>query len=331
MGDVFAGLNSLSFEAGLTEDEKELLYLRARTAGLQYCGSAHAVFLCELVHTLRGMISRRTAKSPAGNDDLCVGILGMGRMGKKLLLFLLAKSGIRPSYIKVSTRRPESAEELIHTEVECFFDNRRLASWADILFLCCLPSHLPKVCADLHSNLSKSCLVYSFTSAVPCSRLSQLLGHDFILKPQYDLVVCDTMDVWLSCSPLSDPLLIELSCPLSMSGGITLSPKWVCGLLYILLNICTAAGLGSSDALSLINSLLKKCPHTAELNVQSFISEANAPCLPKEECFPWISLTNVQTKDTPLLAVLSSSNSIQPCISAAYKSLMKTAANTDTL
>lgn len=60
--------------------------------------------------------------------------------------------------------------EFTRTGVECFFDNRRLAAWADILFLCCLPSHLPKVCADLHSHLSKCCLVYSFTSAVPVTR-----------------------------------------------------------------------------------------------------------------------------------------------------------------
>lgn len=52
-------------------------------------------------------------------------------------------------------------------------------------------------------------------------RLAQLLGHDFILKPQYDFVACDTADVWLSCThmtaTLTDPLLIEASCPLTMS------------------------------------------------------------------------------------------------------------------
>lgn len=138
--------------------------------------------------------------------------------------------------------------ELIQKGVECFFDNRRLAAWADILFLCCLPSHIPEVCADLHSRLSPCCLVYSFTSAVPVTRshlihsplwfvgfqslrncisipyyrLARLLGHDFVLKPQYDFVACDTADVWLSCNhlttALNDPLLIKSSCPLTMSG-----------------------------------------------------------------------------------------------------------------
>lgn len=138
--------------------------------------------------------------------------------------------------------------EFIQKGVECFFDNRRLAAWADILFLCCLPSHIPEVCADLHSRLSTCCLVYSFTSAVPVTRsrlthsslwfvgfqslrncisipyyrLARLLGHDFVLKPQYDFVACDTAGVWLSCThlttALNDPLLIKSSCPLTMSG-----------------------------------------------------------------------------------------------------------------
>lgn len=141
--------------------------------------------------------------------------------------------------------------EFVHTEVECFFDNRRLAAWADVLFLCCLPSQIPKVCVDLRSHLAKHCLVYSFTSAIPvtryshihthiglviswgvgsmnhfllnyCLRLAKLLGHDYILRPKYDVVSCDTVDVWLSCShvaaALADPLLIEASCPLTMKG-----------------------------------------------------------------------------------------------------------------
>ncbi|XP_044022074.1 NADP-dependent oxidoreductase domain-containing protein 1 isoform X1 [Siniperca chuatsi] len=361
MVDVVADLSSFSFETGLTEDEKELLYLRARSAGLTFCGCAHAVFLCKLVHSLRCIIKSHTANRDSSGEDseLCVGILGLGHMGKQLLLSLLEKSGIKPSHIKISSRRPESAVEFIQTGVECFFDNRRLAAWADILFLCCLPSHLPKVCADLRSHLSKRCLVYSFTSVVRVtryhhththtallfadfqspnpsllsfhSRLAQLLGHDFILKPQYDFVACDAADVWLSCThlttALTDPLLIEASCPLTMSGGISLGLNWVCAVLYSLLNICTSAALGSTDALSLINSVLKeKRPHTVELNAQSFISASYASFLLTEEPFPWISLTDAQTKETPLLCFLSSSKSMQQCIFAAYKSLVETPA-----
>ncbi|XP_042356715.1 NADP-dependent oxidoreductase domain-containing protein 1 [Plectropomus leopardus] len=338
MADVSADLSGFSFESGLTEDEKELLYLRARSAGLTFCGCAHAVFLCKLVHSLRCFIKSHTENrdsgASGGDSDLCVGILGMGHLGKQLLLSLAEKSGIKPSHIKISSRRPESAAKFLQTGFECFFDNRRLAAWADVLFLCCLPSHLPKVCADLHSHLPKRCLVYSFTSGVPITRLAQLLGHDFILKPQYDFVACDRADSWLSCThltaALTNPLLIEASSPLAMSGGISLGRNWVCAVLYSLLNICTSTSMGSSDALSLINSILKENrPHTVDLNAHSFISASYASCLLSEEPFPWISLTDAQTKETPLLCFLSNTKPLQESISAAYKSLLETPAKLD--
>lgn len=53
MGDLAADLNSFSFEAGLDEEGKESLHLRARFAGLTFCGCAHAVFLCKLAQSLR--------------------------------------------------------------------------------------------------------------------------------------------------------------------------------------------------------------------------------------------------------------------------------------
>uniref|UniRef100_A0A3P8RLN3 NADP-dependent oxidoreductase domain-containing protein 1 n=1 Tax=Amphiprion percula TaxID=161767 RepID=A0A3P8RLN3_AMPPE len=328
MVDVAADLSSVCFESGLTDDEKNLLYLRARSAGLTFCGCAHAAFMYELC-----VINDCNPAEDREDRDLCVGILGLGHLGKQLLLFLLEKTSIKPSHVKISTRRPESAgtHQCKTRGVDCFFDSRRLAAWADVLFLCCLPSHLPKVCADLHSHLSKHCLVYTFSSAVPATRLSALLGHDYILKPQYEFLACDTADMWLSCTQLTtaftDPLLIEASCPLTMKGGISLGLNWVCAVLYSLLNTCTSASLGSSEALSLINDMFKKkWANTVQFNAQSFISSSYAASLPADEPFPWISLTDVQTKETPLLRFLSNSKSVQQCISAAYKSQLETPA-----
>uniref|UniRef100_A0A3P9CZQ4 Uncharacterized protein n=1 Tax=Maylandia zebra TaxID=106582 RepID=A0A3P9CZQ4_9CICH len=164
-----------------------------------------------------------------------------------------------------------------------------------------------------------------------CLRLAKLLGHDYILKPKYDVVSCDTVDVWLSCShvasALADPLLIEASCPLTMKGGISLGLNWVCAVLYILLNICTSASLGSSEALLLIKSIFKeKCGDTVQLNAHSFINSSYASSLLSDEPFPWISLMDAQIRETPLLRFLSSSKSVQQCLSAAYKSQMETPA-----
>ncbi|XP_014825536.1 PREDICTED: NADP-dependent oxidoreductase domain-containing protein 1 [Poecilia mexicana] len=328
MSDIGSGLTILSFEAELTVNEKKLLYLRARYAGLTFCGCAHAVFLCKLVHSLKCIIKRRTAAkelyASKGHGELSVGILGLGTLGKQLLLCLLKKTTIRPTQIKVSTRNP--AEECVPPGVECFFDNRCLAAWADILFLCCLPSHLDRICADLHSHLQKHCLVYSFITAVPVNRLAQRLGHSFVLKPQYQVEACDTSDLWLSYSrvteALSDLSLIEASCPLAMKGGITLGLKWVCGVLYSLLNICTNVCMGSSEALSLINSMFAENSMNNEpLKVESFI--ASPSFLHPNKSFPWISLVDVQTKETPLLHFVMNSKPVQENIWTTYKSNLK--------
>ncbi|XP_074547369.1 NADP-dependent oxidoreductase domain-containing protein 1 isoform X2 [Halichoeres trimaculatus] len=322
MLDVTAGLDSFSFEVGLSEEEKEKVYLRSRAAGLTFCGCAHAVFLCKLVQSLRASILSHTA---AGGRGLCVGILGMGHLGKQLLTCLLEKSGIEPSNIKISSRRPESTE-FTQAGVECLFSNSRLAAWADVLFLCCLPSHLPKVCADLRSHLSKHCLVYCFTSAVPVARLAHLLGHDFIIKPQY--MTGGDVDVWQSCTDmktaLNDPSLIEASCPLTMSGGISLDLSWVCAVLYSLLNICSSASLGSSLTLCLINSIFQETgTHVIKLTTQTFISASCATSLLPDEPFPWISITDIQTKDIHLQCHLSRNKPMQQCISAAYKYMLQ--------
>uniref|UniRef100_A0A3B3VUF2 NADP-dependent oxidoreductase domain-containing protein 1 n=1 Tax=Poecilia latipinna TaxID=48699 RepID=A0A3B3VUF2_9TELE len=334
MSDIGSGLTILSFEAELTVNEKKLLYLRARYAGLTFCGCAHAVFLCKLVHSLKCIIKRRTAAkelyASKGHGELSVGILGLGTLGKQLLLCLLKKTTIRPTQIKVSTRNP-AGMECVPPGVECFFDNRCLAAWADILFLCCLPSHLDRICADLHSHLQKHCLVYSFITAVPVNRLAQRLGHSFVLKPQYQVEACDTSDLWLSFSrvteALSDLSLIEASCPLAMKGGITLGLKWVCGVLYSLLNICTNVCLGSSEALSLINSIFAENSMNndegCEIQKEETITKGNIFFFTQQRSFPWISLVDAQTKETPLLHFVMNSKPVQENIWTTYKSNLK--------
>lgn len=53
MLDFTVNLNSLGFECGLSENEKEFIFLRARANGLTVCGCVHAAFLCKLAYSLR--------------------------------------------------------------------------------------------------------------------------------------------------------------------------------------------------------------------------------------------------------------------------------------
>lgn len=68
--------------------------------------------------------------------------------------------------------------------IQCFYHNSYLADWANVIFLCCLPSQLSNICSEIQTNLAKACIVYSFVAAVPIPRylfrvsieLAELLG-----------------------------------------------------------------------------------------------------------------------------------------------------------
>ncbi|XP_067311168.1 NADP-dependent oxidoreductase domain-containing protein 1-like isoform X1 [Pseudorasbora parva] len=304
MLDLTVNLNSLGFEAGLNEDEKELLFLRSRSAGLTVSGCAHAVFVCELFGLLRKKLNSEngcTAKT-----HLSVGILGGGHVGKQLAKLLLHALILKPCDINISTKRPETLGKFSDIGVECYFDNIRLAKQADLLFLCVLPSHLPQVCSDICCHLSSDCLVYSFTSAVPLNRLAMLLDHSFIIKPQYEFMACDDVtSVWLLHNQVSAALkrkeVLSASLPLSMNGGLFLDQRWVSAVLYGLLNMCTAEKLGSGKTLRLLNGLFETGVSTNTFTYQSFVNSPGAsdPNKP-DDLFPWINLIDAQTKDTPL-------------------------------
>lgn len=323
MLDLTVNLSSLGFESGLSEDEKELLFLRSRSVGLTISGCAHAVFVCELFSLLRKKLNAENGCVTKAH--LSVGILGGGNMGKQLAMALIRTSNLRSCDINLSTKRPETLGEISNMGVECYFDNIRLAKWADLLFLCVLPSHLPQVCSDIHCHLPSHCLVYSFTSAVPLNRLLMLLDHNFIIKPQYEFVDYDDVtSVWLLhnqvCTALKDKEVHSATVPLSMKGGLFLDRRWTSAVLYALLNMCTAEKLDSGNTLQLLNGLFETGVSTETFTYHSFVNSPNATSdvHKPDDLFPWISLVNAQTKDTPLTDLLSRNTGLRDCISCMY-------------
>ncbi|KAG9268583.1 NADP-dependent oxidoreductase domain-containing protein 1 [Astyanax mexicanus] len=318
--DLTVSLVSLGFEAGLGGSERGLVGLRGRWAGLTVCGCGHAAFLCRLAALLREKLKHSSNKSH--HPALKIGILGGGNIGKQLTKVLLTVPGLKPSNISISTKRPETLKEFSNRGVECYFDNCRLALWSDVLFLCVLPSHLPRVCAELHTHLPAHCLVYSFTTAVPLPRLAQLLGHSFVIRPQYIFDACDSAQLWLChnqvTTALQDKEVLTASCPLSMCGGLSLNQMWVSAVLYSLLNMCTANGLGSIQTIQLLNELFQSNPSSETFSSLSFVNSSCASKLSTSEPFPWIILTDTQTKQTPLSSFLFGSKALQDCISAMY-------------
>ncbi|XP_046712240.1 NADP-dependent oxidoreductase domain-containing protein 1 [Silurus meridionalis] len=322
--DLNVDVKSVQFESGLGEQEQELVFLRARSSALTVCGCAHAVFLCRLASEARNKLNHQNNKSDL--QPVKVGIIGGGHIGKQLALLLLTVPGFKPSNINMSTKRPDSLSEFLNRGVDCYFDNRRLATWADVIFLCVLPSHLRHVCAELHSQLPSHCLVYSFTSAVQSHRLALLLGHTFILRPQYSFMTGDSGHLWLRhnqvAAALKDKEVLSASCPLSMSGGLCLDQRWISAVLYSLLNMCTAEGLRAKQTVQLLNELLQTTSPNSTLTCQSFVNSSWAYTLNNsEELFPWINLIDVQTKQSPLTFCLSGCKALQDCISVVYNKI----------
>lgn len=92
----------------------------------------------------------------------------------------------------------------------------------------CLQFHDSCACQAVHPHLCRlaTCCfdadVINLSLLIFYLSLAECLGHSFVLKPQYQVEACDTSDLWLPFSrvseALSDPSLIEASCPLAMKG-----------------------------------------------------------------------------------------------------------------
>ncbi|XP_066550612.1 NADP-dependent oxidoreductase domain-containing protein 1 isoform X2 [Amia ocellicauda] len=262
---------------------------------------------------------------------LKVGIIGGGHVGKQLAQVLLARADLRPLNISISTRRPQSLEDFRKMGVECFYDNPRVAAWADVLFLCCLPFHLPQVCAEIRSELPQSCTVYSFVTAVPLPRLRQLLSHSSVLKPEFGFIGSGSASMWTSAGPvtdaLKDPAVVAATCPLGMSGGLCVDIKWFVAVLYCLLNMCTTLSGGSQKALELMNELFllkgtSPSHNTLQFTLLSFINASFASTLSSDEPLPWINLIDAQLKETPLSKMLSEHHALREHLTAVYCSVL---------
>nr|XP_019588993.1 PREDICTED: NADP-dependent oxidoreductase domain-containing protein 1 [Rhinolophus sinicus] len=314
-------LESLQFDYGMEEEDRSWLYLLGRFRGLMIKGCAHATFFCKLLCNLRQLLHEkhmstdpetRSLDDTPDDDELKVGIIGGGHLGKQLARVLLQLVPIPAERLRISTRRPETLDELQKLGVQCFYRNSRLVGWADVIFLCCLSSQLPHICSEIQTSLGKACIVYSFVAAVPIPRLNLLLKHTNILRPQYQCFE-GFSNIWGTnkeiIAALQDPVILQATCPFNPAGGIILNIKWLEGLFYAALNVCTAEATPHLPALQFMNELFlsvhdedcgedgASCP---QFQLQDFVSKVYAKNLPRARPFPWFELTAVQLRETPL-------------------------------
>ncbi|XP_031449010.1 NADP-dependent oxidoreductase domain-containing protein 1 isoform X3 [Phasianus colchicus] len=332
MGDieeVFASF--LAAEA--VEGEEALLYLTRRRKGLAVNVCAHAIFFCRLLQAFRVSSTGKALLTPlADSHSLKVGIIGGGRLGNQLARALVAVGRAPCSSIRISTRRPESLY-LQKLGLTCFYDNAQLAAWADVLFLCCLPSHVPSVCSAVQPAIRKPCIVYSLITAVPLPRLKQLLCYNAIVRPQYQCPGKEPTKEWGTKGSVTEALqnlaVVQATCPLSSQAKIKVNGKWLVGIFYAALNSSMWQSLPHQEALTLLNDLCfpghcricaeqkASCP---QFTCESFVSKSFASSMTQEETFPWFDLTAAQLRESPFSQLLEKSESVQNHLALLYQS-----------
>uniref|UniRef100_A0A8C3BPT1 NADP-dependent oxidoreductase domain-containing protein 1 n=1 Tax=Cairina moschata TaxID=8855 RepID=A0A8C3BPT1_CAIMO len=297
-----------SFQADeAVEGEEGWLYLTRRHKGLAVNACAHALFFCRLLQALQ--------TSLVGSRGLKVGIIGGGHLGKQLARVLLALGRAPRPSIRISTRRPESLGKYLQEQgLACLYDNAQLAAWADVLFLCCLPSHLAAVCSTVRIAIRKPCVVYSLVTAVPLPRLKQLLCYNAIVRPQYQCPGQEPTKEWgmkgTVTAALQDLAVVQATCPL-------INGKWLVGIFYAALNSSMWQSLPHQKALKLLNDLCfpAHCPICAE-------QKASCPrfclfSLPRP--FPWFDLTAAQLRESPFSQLLDKSEFLQKHLALLYQ------------
>ncbi|KAM4852890.1 NADP-dependent oxidoreductase domain-containing protein 1 isoform 1-T2 [Thomomys bottae] len=337
--DILEDLETLKFEHGIPEEDRFWLYLQSRSRGLTIKACAHAVFLCKVLRHLRVLltltqypeVAGASGQDSANSEQFKVGIIGGGRLGKQLACSLLQLVPLPPENLRISTRRPDTLEALQKRGIQCFYHNAHLAGWAHVVFLCCLPVQLPNICLEIQASINKSCIVHSFASAVPLPRLKLLLNnHSSIMRPVYNFSE-DNDNIWGVNedvpTTLQNPLILQATSPFTSKGGITLNIKWLEGIFYASLNVCTARNVCYPKALEILNKLFsighpedpekEKTSHL-KFHLKHFVNQIYVKNLFHRRPFPWFDLTTVQLKDTPLSQHLSASPDLQDHLHYIY-------------
>ncbi|XP_072424088.1 NADP-dependent oxidoreductase domain-containing protein 1 [Chiloscyllium punctatum] len=317
------GLRTLVFEVPLTEEEREFSeYLRIRRWALTVCACAHAVFYCRLLTAVRckiidgvhfpnsWMAKYQILKFNRG--CLRIGVLGCGHFGKQLVLSLLQLTDLTATCITVSTRRPEKLSDLSDLGIKCFYDNKRLAASVDVMFLCCLPSHLSAVSSQIHGCIAESCIVYSLVTAVPAARLKNLLAHSSIVRPHYFFHTKSAWPkLWRSGRTPVEALkvqeIIEVTSPFKKAFISCLDLKWFEEVMYSVLNVFHLLKVPYHLTLDILNELLFSPSEGVEaidnptlFSQESFVNASCIQSLSYSSPFPWFNLASVSMRDTPL-------------------------------
>ncbi|KAJ9472721.1 Pyrroline-5-carboxylate reductase 1 [Diplonema papillatum] len=123
----------------------------------------------------------------ASSLQLKVSIVGCGVVGSSILKALIASKLFHVTSLAVSTRQPESLVGA--AGVLACFDNARVVSGADLVFICCLPAQFPDVITSIRGCVKPTAVVMSAVLGVSSGRLCQVLNHPLCLTTVVDNAV----------------------------------------------------------------------------------------------------------------------------------------------
>ncbi|XP_032069653.1 NADP-dependent oxidoreductase domain-containing protein 1 [Thamnophis elegans] len=334
MANIMANLKTFQPDYGIGTNEP-LFHLRSCAKGLMVNACAHALFFCKLLNATKQKEENygdvpAGSQAPKDNQRLNIGIIGGGHLGKQLAQTLLYLGAISGKNIQISTRRPETLLEFHKLGVECVYNNKQLVGWADVAFLCCLPCHIPHICSEIQGSLKNSCIIYSLVTAIPLTRLKQLICSSSILRPQYKCSENSSFCMWEAnrtvLEALKDKAVIQETCPCNSKSEITVDMKWLAAVFYTALNSYTQQRLSYTRALVLLNQICF-CEDNATtsspfLVCEHFTNPAFASTLAAADSFPWFDITTVQLKDSPLSQLLETNTSLQEIIASCYFNML---------
>uniref|UniRef100_A0A8C5QJN8 NADP-dependent oxidoreductase domain-containing protein 1 n=1 Tax=Leptobrachium leishanense TaxID=445787 RepID=A0A8C5QJN8_9ANUR len=294
--------SAMNFTAAVSLQDPKKLIKHRRSLTLNAC--AHCVFFCKVLLYTRDravwtQYGASRLKLASHSKGLRVGIIGAGHLGKQLARCLIDATGLQAEDIRISTRRPQTLRDFQEHGVLCYYDNVGLATWAHVIFVCCLPSQLPALCTEIRSHVGEACIVYSLVSSVPLPRLHQLLGSRNVIRPEYQTVSPGafynvTLNRYLDAFSSSH-----------MTGLVRLMSRFIETTIYAALNMCTEQGLFHGQSLDVLNAMIHspgvtgEVSHHSPLRADDIVSQEYASTLSETRPFPWFDLCSVQMKETP--------------------------------
>ena len=167
------------------QEDRQEAYLAKRAAMLKQFGvDENETPEAQEIAQIEARIAELQAVLEKKGADVRIGIIGGGRIGTQLLDLLIRCGTFPTAQLKLSTRRPEGLLEYQAQGVKCCYDNAEIAASCEVLFLCCLPAHLPRVAADIaRAGPAANLLVVSAIGGMTADKIQAMLGVPTVLRP----------------------------------------------------------------------------------------------------------------------------------------------------